>query len=189
MLLVVCLLRSQFAQRLVGNVLSRPDLAVRVRIARAHHRAAVLEYLHVVDPGKLTECCGLFGPGVDHAGDIRHGHPREREGVVGVEAEDAAEAPLGLGDQQRRSVCRALGLLGHREAVRGSRCRRRRRLCRRDCAARRNGRCRDRDSRRGRTRCRARRRASWSRPARAAGCAAARPGSTGGAEGCSGDAG
>ena len=100
-LLLVGLLRGEFEEGLVGDVLGGPDLAMGVGIGGAHHGAAVLEDLHVVDPGMLREGGGFKGPGVDDGGDFGHGHAGERERVVGVKAEDAATAALGLGDEQR----------------------------------------------------------------------------------------
>ena len=100
-LVVVGLLGGEFAERLVGDVLGGPDLAVGVRVGGAHHGAAVLEDLDVVDPGEVAEGGGFVGPGVDDAGDVGDGHAGEGEGVVGVEAEDAAEATLGFGDEER----------------------------------------------------------------------------------------
>ena len=83
---------------LVGDVLGGPDLAVGMRIAGAHHGAAVLEDLDVAEDGIGAEGAVLVGPGVDDAADVGDCHAREGEAVVGVEAEDAAEAALALGD-------------------------------------------------------------------------------------------
>ena len=81
-----------------------------VRVGGAHHGAAVLEDLDVVDPGEVAEGGGFVGPGVDDAGDVGDGHAGEREGVVGMEAEDAAEAALGFGDQERGGMGLGVGL-------------------------------------------------------------------------------
>ncbi len=43
-------LRRQLPRRIIRNVFVRPNLAMRMRIARAHHRAAILKNLHVLDP-------------------------------------------------------------------------------------------------------------------------------------------
>jgi len=42
-------LRHLLRQRLIGNVLRRPDLAMGMRIAGAHHRAAIFKNLNVID--------------------------------------------------------------------------------------------------------------------------------------------
>ena len=47
-----------------------PDLAVGVGVGGAHHGAAVLEDLDVVDVGESAEGGGLVGPGVDYGGDL-----------------------------------------------------------------------------------------------------------------------
>ena len=150
-LLVVRLLRGELAEGLVGDVFGGPDLAVGVRVAGAHHGAAVLEDLDVVDVGQIAEGGGFEGPGVDDGGDVGDGHAGEGEGVVGVEAEDAATAALGLGDEERGGVGRRTRAV-RRGAARGSRCRRRRRICSRGCARRRSGRWWGRGSRWGRRR-------------------------------------
>ena len=59
-------LRGRFRRRLVGNMLGGPDLAVGMRIAGAHHGAAVLEDLHVLDIGSRQRG-RLAGPGIHHA--------------------------------------------------------------------------------------------------------------------------
>ena len=97
-LVVIGLLGGEFAERFVGDMFGGPDLAVGVRVGGSHHGAAVLEDLDVIDPGEVAERGGFVGPGVDDAGDVGNGHAGESEGVVGVEAEDAAEAAFGFGD-------------------------------------------------------------------------------------------
>jgi hypothetical protein len=109
-LVVIGLLGGKFAERLVGDVLGGPDLAVWVRVGGSHHGTAVFEDLDVVDPGEVAERGGFVGPGVDDAGDVGDGHAGEGEGVVGVEAEDAAEAALGFGDEERGGVGSGVGL-------------------------------------------------------------------------------
>ena len=55
-------LRWEFERGLVGDVFGGPDLAVRVWVAGAHHRAAILEDLDVLDLGHGAEFCGLLEP-------------------------------------------------------------------------------------------------------------------------------
>src|SRR5438093_12993182 len=50
------------ASRLVGNVRRRPDLAVRVRIARAHHLAAVFAHERVLHPRMHRHRGALVAP-------------------------------------------------------------------------------------------------------------------------------
>jgi hypothetical protein len=73
-----------------------------VGVGCAHHSAAVLEYLNVVDEGEIAEGCGLACPCVDDGGDFGDGHASKGEGVIGVEAEDTTEAALGFGDEEWR---------------------------------------------------------------------------------------
>ena len=103
-LVPVILLRGQLAQRLVRDVLGGPDLAVGMGIAGAHHGAAVLEDLHMVDIRQFAQRGRLAGPRIHHGGDFRHVHARQRQRVVGMEAEHAATPAFRLGDQQRRGV-------------------------------------------------------------------------------------
>ena len=72
-------LAVEFLADLIRNRLVRPDLAVRMRIARAHDLAAVLEDLYVVDVVKRTQSLGFFAPGVDHRPDFLPAHPSERQ--------------------------------------------------------------------------------------------------------------
>ena len=67
----LCLERFGLLGGLVGDVLGGPDLAVGMGIAGAHHGAAVLEDLHVVELGLAAEFNVLLGPGVDDAGARR----------------------------------------------------------------------------------------------------------------------
>ena len=54
-LVVVGLLGGELAEGLVGDVFGGPDLAVGMGVGGAHHGAAVLEDLDVVDPGEVAE--------------------------------------------------------------------------------------------------------------------------------------
>ena len=89
------------ARRLVRQVRGRPELTVRVRIAGAHHRAAVLERERVAHPWVRGRRRALLGPDVDHAADVRGLHPRERQVVPRRETEYPAEAARRLGHEQR----------------------------------------------------------------------------------------
>ena len=93
-------LPGQLPGRLVGDPFVGPDLSVRVRVAGAHHRAAVLEDLDVADPRLPAELQVLLGPGVDDPADLRAGHRTHGHVVAGREADDPAQATLGFGDQE-----------------------------------------------------------------------------------------
>ena len=96
MVLAVFEQRGRLLGRLVGDVLRRPDLPVRMRVAGAHHRAPVLEDLDVVDLVHPAEVAVLGGPGVDDAADVGDLHAGEGETVVGMETQHTAEAPFAL---------------------------------------------------------------------------------------------
>jgi hypothetical protein len=91
----------------------RPHLAVRVRVARAHHLAAVLEQLDVPHVGAGAELRRLLRPQVDHGAHARRAERGEGEVVPRREADDAAGARLGLrGEQPRRVEHHRIGRRG-----------------------------------------------------------------------------
>jgi hypothetical protein len=92
--------RFLFLGDFIGQAMARPDLAVRVGIAAAHHGATVFEDLDIVDERVGAELGVLIDPRVD---DSAHGgliHFGEREVVARREADDAADAGLGFGDEE-----------------------------------------------------------------------------------------
>jgi len=89
--------------RLVRHMLRRPYLAVRMRIAGAHHRAAVFKNLHMLDEGLSGKLSVLRSPRLHHGLDLRNGHARKRQAVVRMEAEHTAYPALLLCTQQPRS--------------------------------------------------------------------------------------
>jgi hypothetical protein len=66
--------------------------------------------LDVIDPGEVAEGGGFVGPGIDYAGDVADGHAGKGKGVVGVEAEDSAEAALRFSDEEGGGVRVGVGL-------------------------------------------------------------------------------
>ena len=90
------------------QVLGRPDLAVGVRVAAAHHRALVLEHLHVGRSAAARPAPRLVGPGVDHARGSRR-------------ASISASVRSWRGEKQSTRQTPALGLA--REAARRRRSR------------------------------------------------------------------
>ena len=103
MLVVISGLCDGLGCRLIRHVLGGPDLSVRMRVARAHHGAAILEDLHVADLRTGAQLYKLIRPFIDHHANVRRLHQRQRERVVGMEAENAATAGLPLGTQQWRT--------------------------------------------------------------------------------------
>src|SRR5258708_5179583 len=73
---------------------------MRMRIARAHHLAAVLENLHVADSGDQGKLRELRSPRADDLFDFGQAHAGQRQIVPRREAHDAADARLALGYQQ-----------------------------------------------------------------------------------------
>ena len=77
-----------------------PDLAMRMRIARPHHRAAIFEDLHVIDLRHLRQFLELGSPGMDHVFNLFRRHRGEGKVVARGEADYPANARLALRDQQ-----------------------------------------------------------------------------------------
>ena len=72
-------------------------------IAGAHHCAAVLEDLHVLDPVERRQISGTRAVQASTTGRISaRRHARQGEAVVGMKAEHLADAASGLGGEQRR---------------------------------------------------------------------------------------
>jgi hypothetical protein len=88
------------------HVLGRPDLAVRVRVARTHRGAAVLEDLDVADARVGAELLDLLRPDLDDPLDGLLRQRAEVEVVPRRVADDAAGAVLAraLGDERRKVV-------------------------------------------------------------------------------------
>src|ERR1700687_314605 len=93
-------LANQFFGGDIWNRVGGPDLAVRMRIAGAHHRTAVFEDLHVIDLGYLSQLLELDGPGMNHILDVLRCHGGEGKVVARQEADYPAKAGLTFGDQQ-----------------------------------------------------------------------------------------
>jgi len=74
---------ARLLRRLIGNMRRCPDLAVRVRIARAHHHATVFENLDVAGVFAGAKFCVLLGPDVHHRANIFHRHAGKGEVVPG----------------------------------------------------------------------------------------------------------
>src|ERR1035441_6505110 len=67
-----CRLFALLGGHLGGNAAAGPDLAMRMRIAGAHHFAAILENLHVADVWLPAQLGVLRGPDVHHQREIGH---------------------------------------------------------------------------------------------------------------------
>ena len=117
MLCLVRLQRFRLDGRLVRHMLRCPYLTMRVRIAGAHHRAAVLEDLHIVEFRLAAELGVLLDPGIDDEADGGEFHARDGEAVVGMEAEDAAPASLLFRVEKRRGVGGRCGRVGQEGGV------------------------------------------------------------------------
>jgi len=93
-------LRRQFARGRLWNRFRRPYLAMRMRIASAHHLAAVFENLHMANSRYLAELFKLSCPGADYFFDSRQIHAGERQIMTGGEAHHAANSRLTFGYHQ-----------------------------------------------------------------------------------------
>src|SRR6266403_589936 len=72
----------------------RPNLAVRMRIARAHHLAAIFENLHVIDPRNFAERDILLDPGIHDSAQLREAHSWNGEIVPRRKTHHAADSLL-----------------------------------------------------------------------------------------------
>jgi hypothetical protein len=52
---------------------------MRMRVARTHHSAAILEQLHIVDIVSLAEFDILLRPRIHNCANLFHRHPRQSE--------------------------------------------------------------------------------------------------------------
>src|SRR5580765_585211 len=77
-----------------------PNLAMGMRIAGAHHGAAVFEDLHMLDPGARPQIVELIDPQIDHGPEFAQAHARDGEVVARRKTSDAADSALRTGDQQ-----------------------------------------------------------------------------------------
>ena len=108
-------LLALLGSHLGGNAAAGPDLAMRMRIAGAHHLAAILEDLHVADVGQAAQVGVLRGPHVHHQREIRHAHARHGQIVPRRKAAHAADARLAGGDQQAVAILDGLGGRGRQQ--------------------------------------------------------------------------
>src|SRR5437763_9724194 len=96
---------------LVRQALSRPKLAMRMWIARAHHRAAILEYLHPVDERHRAEFNVLRDPSLNHLMNLCDAHAREGQIVSRRETGHTTDARLAFSHNQSVFIQRPPGRL------------------------------------------------------------------------------
>ena len=124
---------AQLFGRLDGQVAGRPDLAVRVRVGAAHHRALVLEDLHIVDEIRLAQLLGLLAPGAHHLFHLRLGQLAAGSDHGAAKSRPPGRCPplarrrtsAGSGQRFARDRLRLLGRQQGREVIvedKGARC-------------------------------------------------------------------
>jgi len=96
----VAILQGEFAGRRFGDSAGRPDLAMGMGIAGAHHFAAILENLHMLYACNSREFTGLRTPGADDFFNPRRLHGGEGQIVPWQKAHDTADPAFGFGNQQ-----------------------------------------------------------------------------------------
>ena len=82
--------RSEFSFRKIRNRGVDPNLAMRMRIAGAHERAAIFEDLYVTNPGNFFQLQILFGPHLDDFTNFTGRHERNGQVVPGTKTDHAA---------------------------------------------------------------------------------------------------
>src|SRR5260370_30956892 len=65
---------------------------MRMRIAGAHHGAAIFKNLYVIDPGYAPQLAILFGPHVQHSSNLSRAHLGESKILLPGEAGHAADS-------------------------------------------------------------------------------------------------
>ena len=65
----------------------------------AHHCAAVLKNLNVIDPRNIGQIPNLFHPGIYDLADLRFGHDGQRKIMALVETHHATNSTFAGGDQ------------------------------------------------------------------------------------------
>src|SRR5207248_4496807 len=90
-----------------------PDLAVWVGVAGAHHGAAILENLHIVDGGERAQLGVLLGPEVHHVEDGGRVERGEPEVVTRGIADNSAGTGLATNEDEapRVAVDNSIGSL------------------------------------------------------------------------------
>jgi hypothetical protein len=92
-------LRFLLHARNVGDGCGGPDLAMRMGVAGAHHRAAILENLHVIDVVARAKLHKLSGPGIYDGAYVGRLHHRECQVMFGRKTEDAADSSFRFRDE------------------------------------------------------------------------------------------
>src|SRR5436305_4581873 len=77
-----------------------PNLAMRMRIARAHHFAAVFKYLDVLNVWHGRKLHELCGPCANHVFNFRYAHARDRQVMPRRKAHHATDSRLALSYEQ-----------------------------------------------------------------------------------------
>ena len=92
--------RRPFLGRFVRHRGVRPDLSVRVRIASAHHRAAIFKNQDGIDSVFGAPQLILLGPNINYGAKFGVGHLRERQIMPRRKTYDAAGALFGARHEQ-----------------------------------------------------------------------------------------
>jgi hypothetical protein len=96
----VLALRGRLFHQQIRRRSLRPNLSVRMRIAGAHHRPAILEDCHGIDRRDGAELGVLLRPHVYYVGNVVDRHPCNVQIVTRREAHHAAEPAFRSGGQQ-----------------------------------------------------------------------------------------
>ena len=84
--------RPLFRRWIIRDCLISPDLTMGMWIAGAHHLAAILEDLNVIDPVDRTQLLVLFAPDLDYSSDLVKFHIRNSEVVARRKTNHTADA-------------------------------------------------------------------------------------------------
>ncbi len=102
-----------FLPDFIRNPVICPDLAVRVRIACAHHLTAIFEDLNISHPRHRSELFILLTPGLDHLFDRLIGHTGNRQVMQRRKTQHSRDTRFGFGDQEFPLVISTWGRVRH----------------------------------------------------------------------------
>ena len=91
---LICVQCKLLLGGLVRDAGAGPDLAMRMRIARSHHRAAVFENLNVIDKRQCTQFLVLLSPEIHDSPKLVRLHPGHGHIVPRRKADHATNAGL-----------------------------------------------------------------------------------------------
>src|SRR5712692_10420678 len=92
--------RRSLFRGLIGNGSVGPNLAVWMRVARAHHGATIFEDKDIIDPRLLPEFSILADPDINDCPNLSETHSGERQVMASRKTDHPTIAAFAAGDEQ-----------------------------------------------------------------------------------------